>query len=68
MAAQAGRKACRRPPTRAGGPSARGRQSKATAALGPPGDDRAARGVSLSGIARGLRGSLGWAAGLAARR
>ena len=35
MAAQAGRKACRRPPTRtSGGPSARGKESKATAALG----------------------------------
>ena len=35
MAAQAGRKACKRPPTRmSGGPSARGEESKATAALG----------------------------------
>ena len=36
MAAQAGRKACRWPPTRTsgGGPSARGKESKATAALG----------------------------------
>ena len=35
MAAQAGRKACRRPPIRtSGGPSARGKESKATAALG----------------------------------
>ena len=35
MAAQAVRKACRRPPTRtSGGPSARGKESKATATLG----------------------------------
>ena len=35
MAAQAGRKACKRPPTRmSGGPSARGEESKTTTALG----------------------------------